>query len=120
MEAETKSQSCGSQEDAPTSETLRYLQDKSFPQPFRMNSTDSEIDRQNFCFNLNSTEYTVLRVYIDAMSSNQIKLYYTKFTPKVKTGQICIIHGYGESTDDYLPVMLHLYRWLNILQSEVT
>jgi hypothetical protein len=59
-----------------------------------------------------------MRVYINAISSNQIKLYYTKFTPKVKTGQICIIHGYGESSDDYLPVMLHLFRWLSILPSE--
>jgi alpha-beta hydrolase superfamily lysophospholipase len=61
-----------------------------------------------------------MRVYIDAIHSKQIRLYYTKFIPKVKTGQICIIHGYGENTDDYLPVMLHLFRWLSTLPNEVT
>lgn len=29
-------------------------------------------------------------------------LYYTKFTPNIKKGQVCIVHGYGENTDDYL------------------
>lgn len=103
---ETKSQSSGSQEDNtnPSSSTLRYLRDKNFPQSFRKASVDSQIDRPNFCFNLNSSDYSVMRVYIDAMSSKQIRLYYTKFTPKIKTGQICIIHGYGESTDEYLTV----------------
>ena len=56
-----------------------------------------------------------MRVYIDAIASKQIRLYYTKFTPKIKTGQICIIHGYGESTDDYLRVLIVLYRWPNTL-----
>ncbi len=50
-----------------------------------------------------------MRVYIDAPASKQIRLYYTKFTPKVKKGQICIIHGYGESTDDYLTVKSSLF-----------
>lgn len=45
-----------------------------------------------------------MRVYIDAMSSPQIRLYYTKFTPKIKRGQICIIHGFAENSDDYLGI----------------
>ena len=49
-----------------------------------------------------------MRVYMDAPSSQQIRLYYTKFTPKIKKGQICIVHGYGESTDDYLTVKILL------------
>ena len=62
-----------------------------------------------------------MRVYIDAPASKQIRLYYTKFTPKVKKGQICIIHGYGESTDDYLYSKIKLiFRWHNILPSEDT
>ena len=61
-----------------------------------------------------------MRVYIDAPSSKQIRLYYTKFTPNIKRGQICIIHGYGESTDDYLTVIFRLSRWLNTLRSKDT
>jgi hypothetical protein len=57
-----------------------------------------------------------MRVYIDAIASKQIRLYYTKFTPKIKRAQLCIIHGYGESTDDYLNVNLLLFRWLNTMQ----
>lgn len=78
------------------------------------------MDRPNFCVNFSNSEYSVIRVYIDAPSSKQIRLYYTKFTPKIKKGQICIIHGYGESTDDYLTVCLTLFRFRNILQREVS
>jgi hypothetical protein len=40
-------------------------------------------------------EYTVVRVYINSLESSQVRLYYSKFTPKQKEGTICIIHGYG-------------------------
>lgn len=56
-----------------------------------------------------------MRVYIDAISSPQIRLYYTKFTPKIKRGQICIIHGFAESSDDYLRVIFMLCRLLSFL-----
>lgn len=61
-----------------------------------------------------------MRVYIDAMSSPQIRLYYTKFTPKIKRGQICIIHGFAENSDDYLGVHLYLCRLLSFLLRGVT
>jgi alpha-beta hydrolase superfamily lysophospholipase len=66
------------------------------------NESCTESDRPNFCVNLQNSEYSVMRTYISAISANQIKLYYTKFVPNTKKGQICIIHGYGENTDDYL------------------
>lgn len=97
---ETKSQSSNSHEEitTPSSATLKYLKERNAKTSVRKSSVESNYDRPNFCFSLNSTDYTVMRVYIDALASKQIRLYYTKFTPKIKTGQICIIHGYGEST----------------------
>lgn len=77
------------------SPTITYLLDKTYPLPIRKVSVDSETDRQNFCLNFKNNHYTVLRVYINATSSQSTQLYYTKFTPSEKLGQICIIHGYG-------------------------
>ena len=48
----------------------------------------------------------MVRVYINSLTSSRIRLYYSKFTPRVKEGTICIVHGYGESTDDYIQVGL--------------
>lgn len=85
------------------SPTVTYLLDKTFPLPPRKTSIDSETDRNNFCLHYKNNHYTVLRVYINATYSLATQLYYTKFTPVHKLGQICIIHGYGECTDDYVP-----------------
>lgn len=105
MEAKSQSSNSHDEPTSPSTSTLKYLREKAFRPGIRKISGDSDIDRPNFCLNLSSTEYSVMRVYIDAPSSRQIRLYYTKFTPKIKKGQICIIHGYGESTDDYLGVL---------------
>ena len=61
-----------------------------------------------------------MRAYIDAPASKQIRLYYTKFTPKIKKGQICIIHVYCESTDDYLTVKNCSFRLQSILRRGAT
>jgi hypothetical protein len=53
----------------------------------------------------------VLRVYINSLESSQVRLYYSKFTPREKVGTICIVHGYGESSDDYIQVSLSPRRW---------
>ena len=58
----------------------------------------------NFLLRHQAEKYTVVRVYINSLTSSRIRLYYSKFTPRVKEGTICIVHGYGESTDDYIQV----------------
>lgn len=51
--------------------------------------------KNNFCFKHDAQTFTVMRVYINSLNNPQIRLYYSKLTPKRKVGAICIIHGYG-------------------------
>jgi alpha-beta hydrolase superfamily lysophospholipase len=63
-----------------------------------------ELERPNFVLRHQAQEYSVVRVYINSLTDSQVRLYYSKFTPRLKEGTVCIIHGYGESTDDYIEV----------------
>ena len=63
--------------------------------------------RANFVLTHRAETYTVLRVYIDSLYSKYIRLYYSKFEPSRKDATICIIHGYGQSTDNFIEVVLY-------------
>lgn len=58
-------------------------------------------DRLFGVFNLE--EYKVIRGFIPGRGK-RVRLHYTKFEPQHKVGSICITHGYGEQSDDYLEV----------------
>lgn len=82
----------------PCSPTLSHLL-KTAQKKLRNNSEASDSDHPNFCCNLENESYTLMRVYMDS-SDRDVKLYYTKFTPRItRDGQVCIVHGYGGSSD---------------------
>jgi acylglycerol lipase len=58
-------------------------------------------DRLFGVFNLE--EYKVIRGFIPGRGK-RVRLHYTKFEPVFKKASVCIIHGYGEQSDDYLEV----------------
>lgn len=55
-------------------------------------------------------EYSVMRGFIPGRGK-RVRLHYTKFEPAHKVGSICIVHGYGEQSDDYLEVRVGSRRW---------
>ncbi len=69
-----------------------------------MSDIYNEDQKSNFCFTHETQTFTITRAYINAVNDLTTRLYYTKFSPKKKIGAICIIHGYGESSDDYIEV----------------
>jgi acylglycerol lipase len=62
----------------------------------------STADKLFGVFNLE--EYKVIRGFIPG-KGKLVRLHYTKFEPTCKKASICIIHGYGEQSDDYLEVI---------------
>lgn len=94
-----QSHSSGDSSTKDNRDTVEYLLDK------QVRKKSDYDERDNFILRHEPTEYkSVLRVYIDSLDSPLIKLYYSKFDPHRKVGTLCIIHGYGESSDEYLEV----------------
>jgi hypothetical protein len=62
--------------------------------------------RENFVYTHRADHFDVQRLYIDSLYSQAVRLYYTKFTPKNKETTLCIVHGYGQSTDNFIEVEL--------------
>jgi hypothetical protein len=51
----------------------------------------------------NLEEYRIMRGFIPGRGK-RVRLHYTKLEPFEKVGSVCIVHGYGEQSDDYLQV----------------
>jgi hypothetical protein len=88
--------------------TIEYLLDKDLPQYRRKISefTESPIQRDNFVLSHRAETYTVFRVYIESIDSSKVRLYYSKFEPVHKDATLCIIHGYSQSTDNFIEVTI--------------
>lgn len=94
--------------------TVEFLLNKEYS-PTRRKVSEyivQETERPNFVVRHQAEKYDVVRAYMNS-STPQVGLYYSKFTPRSKEATICIIHGYGESTDNYIPVTLPPRRWPN-------
>lgn len=53
------------------------------------------IPEQEFLGTFKNEAYVVTKDYIDT-EIDQIKLYFTKFTPELPKYTMCIVHGFGE------------------------
>jgi hypothetical protein len=64
--------------------TVEYLLRKEYS-PQRRKISEfiiQEAERPNFVLTHQAQEYNVLRVYINSLESTQVRLYYSKFTPR--------------------------------------